>query len=53
MIIFLKIKFGFCPASYFFIRYIASIKAGTQIIKVAVSGVTPNKFAMKSLIACI
>ena len=38
---------------YLFIRYIANIKAGTQIIKVAASGETPNISANKSLTACI
>lgn len=32
-------------------RYIASIRAGTQIINVAASGETPNISATKSLIA--
>ena len=41
------------PENYFFIRYIASIKAGTQIINVAASGETPNISAIKSLTACI
>ena len=39
--------------NYFFIRYIASKKSGTPIIKVAASGDTPKILATRSLIALI
>ena len=54
-----NLKIQLCDSSctrhenYFFIKYIARINAGTQIMKVAASGETPNISAIRSLTACI